>query len=99
MLSKMVRARGMSVRKTAAPPATATESEDRSDDSVWWFKEEEHVNGYGFIPGTDMGQDVCSRAKYEAFWRKKNYNKGSRYKKKVSPPMVRRVRHLYQRVF
>ena len=66
---------------------------------VEWFAETQGLNDVGFIPGTDLKEDQCSRAEYVAFWGEKNRNDGGRYKKNVSPCMVRRIRHLYQRVF
>ncbi|KAG0597241.1 hypothetical protein M758_UG323000 [Ceratodon purpureus] len=67
--------------------------------SLWWFRVEQGLNGYGYIPGTKMGSNVCSKEEYIAFWGKKNYNNGGRFKLVLSPRTVRRIQSLYQRVF
>ncbi|KAG0608581.1 hypothetical protein M758_8G116700 [Ceratodon purpureus] len=77
----------------------ADSTEDKSEGSIWWFREKVGLNGHGFIPGTDLRDEQCSRSDYVAFWGPKNYHHGTRYKKKVSPRMVRRIRRLYQHVF
>ncbi|KAG0596018.1 hypothetical protein M758_UG217000 [Ceratodon purpureus] len=66
---------------------------------IWWFRVKEGLNGYGFIPGTNLGDEQCSREEYVEFWGQKNYHNGGRYKRRVSPKMVRRIRYLYQRCF
>ena len=77
----------------------ADSTEDKSEGSIWWFREKVGLNGHGFIPGTDLRDEQCSRSDYVAFWGPKNYHHGTRYKKKVFPRMVRRIRRLYQHVF
>ena len=72
---------------------------DMSEGSILWFMEHEGLNGHGYIPGTDLGDDQCSKEEYIAFWGPKNYFNGGRYRKKVSPRMGRHIRRLYQLVF
>ena len=95
----MVCTRSKATAQAGMPPVVEAPAEDRSIGSVWWFREILGLNGYGAIPGTDLGADECSRAEYVEFWGRKNYNNGCRYKRKVSPKMVRRIRHLYQLCF
>ncbi|KAG0596419.1 hypothetical protein M758_UG252400 [Ceratodon purpureus] len=67
--------------------------------SVRWFAESQGLNAVGYIPGTDLHEEHCSKAEYNAFWGPKNRNNGGRYKRNVSPRMVRRIRSLYHCCF
>ncbi|KAG0596361.1 hypothetical protein M758_UG246600 [Ceratodon purpureus] len=95
----MVRTRGREKLAGTTVPSSAAQTEDRSEGSIWWFWEHQGLNGHGFIPGTNLTDEHCSREEYVSFWGKKNYHNGGRYKRRVSPRMVRRIRHLYQRCF
>lgn len=95
----MVKTRARARRETQVEIAAANIWEDHSEGSLWWFATVVGLNAVGFIPGTDLGEETLSRAEYESFWGVKNYNNGTRYKRVVSPRMVRRIRGLYQMVF
>ena len=95
----MVTTRAMSAPKPKVPPPSGRNVGDRAPGSTWWFKTMQGLNAVGYILGTNLGNNICSKQDYEAFWGRKGYNNGTRYKPYVSPRMVRRIRHLYQRVF
>ena len=84
---------------TSSMAAALENAEDKGPGSIWWFRVHEGLNGCGVIPGTNLDNRHCSRAEYVSFWGEKNYHNGGRYKRRVSPRMVRRIRHLYQRCF
>ena len=95
----MVTTRRMSFSKERAQPSSRRVAANRGKGSKQWFRQDQGLNGRGFIPGTDLTNKHVSKAEYIAFWGKKNYHNGGRYKRRVSPRMVRRIRYLYQRVF
>ena len=98
-IEKMVTTRGMSATEAKLPLSSGDSVDERKPGSMLWFKSEVGLNAVGFVLGTDLEKDVCSKQEYEAFWGPKDYNNGTRYKRNVSPRMLRRIRHLYQRVF
>ena len=78
----MVRTRRMSARNARARSIASGDRSDKRKGSKPWFRKKHGLNGRGFIPGTDLTDEHCSKAKYIAFWGRKNYHNGRRYKKK-----------------
>ena len=95
----MVTTRGMSSAIRRERKHRRRAGADEGEGSKTWFTKDQGLNGRGFIPGMDLTNKHCSKAEYVEFWGRKNYHNGGRYKKRVSPRMVRRIRYLYQRVF
>ena len=99
VLETMVSTRRMGQRTSRGRPRRATRASEDAEGTKPWFRTEHGLNATGFIPGTNLMERHCSRAEYVAFWGPKNLHNGTRYKRKVSPRMVRRIRYLFQRVF
>ncbi|KAG0573992.1 hypothetical protein KC19_VG226800 [Ceratodon purpureus] len=66
----MVSARRMSSQRRIVA-AAAAEHPKIVAGSIRWFTEEQGLNGYGFIPRTNLGDEHCSREEYVQFWGKR----------------------------